>query len=181
LPLRRPRTAAADEQPLGARASHLLARFSPARDPAGAIYGTIITASTIVAAAEGVRHLWQIAATVAVTLLLYCIAHAYSRVLASSEGRVPSASAFAHELAVESTLLTACVLPLAVMVGAGLLGADDELAISIAVWLAVAMLFAWGLAAGRRVRSGAGVQLLSAAALGLIGVAIVALRILTGH
>lgn len=161
--------------------SHLLNRLNLAPDPAGAIYGTIITASTIVAAAEGVHHLGEIVATVATTLGLYALAHAYSRVVGSPVSGTPSWRAFLQEFAAESALLTACVLPLATMVIASLLGASLDLATSIAVWSAVAMLFIWGLVAARKAHRHIGLQFLSAVTLGLVGMAIVVLRVVTSH
>jgi hypothetical protein len=159
----------------------LLDRLNLAHDPAGAIYGTIITASTIVAAAEGVHDLVEIVGTVATTLGLYAVAHTYSRVLGGPEGGTPSWRVFVQEFATESAMLTACVVPLAVIVVASVLGAGLDLATSLAVWSAVAMLFLWGLVAARKAHRHVGLQFLSAAALGLVGVAIVFLRVLTGH
>jgi hypothetical protein len=151
------------------------------RDASGAIYGTIVTASTVVGVAEGVHHLRQIVVTVAATLALYAVAHAYSKVLGTSGRRIPSWSAFAHEFAVESPMLTACVLPLAAMVIAYLLGASLDLAADVALWSAVVMLFVWGLVAARKVHGDIALQLVSAAAYGFVGLGLVVLRAATGH
>ena len=159
----------------------MLSRLDIARDASGAIYGTLITASTMVGAAEGVHDLWEIAATVLVTLTVYTVAHAYAEVLGAPDGRVPSWAAVVHELAVESTMLTACVLPLAVMVGASLLGASLDEAVTAGACSAVAMLFVWGPVAARKVHAGAITQLVSAVAFGLLGLAIVALKVTTSH
>ncbi|HSR22110.1 MAG TPA: hypothetical protein VLW53_01055, partial [Candidatus Eisenbacteria bacterium] len=165
----------------GGAATGPLRRLDLERGASGAIYGTIITASTMVGVAEGVHHPRQIAVTVAVTLVLYAIAHAYSNVLGSPGGRAPSWGAFARELASEGPMLTACLLPLVVMAVLSLLGAGLDLAVEVALLSAVVTLFAWGLVAARRAHSGAVPQLLSAAAFGLVGLGIVGLRVATGH
>jgi positive regulator of sigma E activity len=148
-------------------------------DASGAIYGTIITASTIVGVTEGVHELWRIAITVVGTLALYSIAHAYARVLGGPVA--PSLRTFGRELAVESPMLSACVLPLLVMVVASLLGADLELAGAIALWSAAAMLFIWGFLAAQKASPGVVPQLVSGATFGLVGLGIVALRVVTSH
>lgn len=135
----------------------------------------------MVAVAEGVHRPRQIAVTVAVTLLLYAIAHAYSEVLGGPGGRAPSWGAFAHELASEGPMMTACVVPLVVMAILSLLGAGLDLAVEVALLSAVATLFVWGLVAARKVHRGTVPQLFSAAAFGLVGLAIVGLRVATGH
>lgn len=151
------------------------------RDASAAIYGTIITASTMVGVAEGVHDLWRIAATVVVTLAVYALAHAYCKVLGGPGDDPPSWAAFARELGAESPMLTACVLPLVVLVAVSLLGVGLDVDVVAALLSAVAMLFVWGLVAARRVRRGRLPQLLSAAAFGLLGLAIVALRTATAH
>jgi hypothetical protein len=151
------------------------------RDASGAIYGTIITASTIAAVSHGVGRLVEVDIVVAVTLGLYAVAHAYCHVLGGEEGGHPSVRAFSHELVEESTMATACVLPLLVMVVAGVLGAGIATAVWWGLWVAVAMLFFWGFVAARKVHTSVQAQALSAAGFGLVGVTIVALRVATSH
>jgi hypothetical protein len=151
------------------------------RDASGAIYGTIITASTIAALTHGVDRLLEVDIVVAVTLALYAVAHAYCHVLGGREGAHPSVRAFGRELVEESTMATACVLPLLVMVVAGLLGAGVATAVWWGLWMAVAMLFFWGFVAARKVQAGRSAQILSAAGFGLVGFTIVALRVATSH
>ena len=151
------------------------------RDASGAIYGTIITASTIAGLTHGISRLWQIDIVVAVTLGLYALAHAYCHVLGSGEGRDPSMRAFGRELLAESTMATACVVPLVVMALAGVLGAEVATAASWGLWVAAAMLFFWGFVAGRRVHTSVVAQVLTAAGFGMAGVIIVVLRVATSH
>ncbi|HXM56494.1 MAG TPA: hypothetical protein VOB72_13955 [Candidatus Dormibacteraeota bacterium] len=155
-------------------------RLGLERDASSAIYGTIITASTMVGVAEGVHDLGPIVATVVVTLVVYALAHAYCKVL-GGPADVPSWGAFARELGAESPMLSACVLPLLVLVAFSLLGSSLNVAVMAALLSAVGMLFLWGIVAARRARQGALPQLLSATVLGLLGLAIVVLRTTTAH
>jgi hypothetical protein len=159
----------------------LVGRFDPGRDASGMIYGTVITAATMVGAAEGSHDEGEIAATVAVTLLVYWIAHAYAVVLGGAHGASLSWKAAGRELAAESPMLAACFLPLAALIVASALGASFSLATSIAVWFAVALLFVWGLQAARRVHASLLPRVVSAGVFGLLGLGIVALRSMFVH
>src|ERR1700694_2744248 len=102
----------------------LLAYLAPTRDASGVIYGTIVTESTMVAAAEGTHHVLEVAVTVVVTLFLYWIAHAYAEVLGNSQVHVLSWTETWRELFAEWRMLAACVVPLAVLLIVTGLGAS---------------------------------------------------------
>src|SRR5579859_1701414 len=89
--------------------------FERWHNPSGTIYGTIVAASTILAAAEGTHDVAEIALTVVATLLLYWVAHAYAEVLGGAHSDVPFWLATRDELAAESSMMSACVLPLAAL------------------------------------------------------------------
>jgi hypothetical protein len=159
----------------------LRSHLDPGRDASGSIYGTIITAATIVGVAEGTHNVLDEAITVVATLVLYWIAHSYAQLLGRPRGGTPSWTAAWHELAAEWQMVAVCVLPLAGLLVAGLLGASFSLATSIALWLSVGLLFLWGLLAARRAGQGAGAQLLSSAVFAVLGIAIVVLKSLLVH
>lgn len=159
----------------------LLAEIDPARHAQGGIYGTIVTAATIASESEGPTSVGQIALATAVTLTLYWVAHAYAGVVASAHGQRRLWATAVSELAAESAMVTACFLPLAIMVVASLLGAGLDLATSIAVWFAAGLLLIWGFLAARRAKRGAGQQLLSGAVFGVLGLVIVGLKFALHH
>lgn len=159
----------------------LLEEVDPARHAQGGIYGTIVTAATIASESELPTSVGQIVLAVTLTLTLYWIAHAYAGVVASAHGQRHLWTTAVRELAAESAMLTACLLPLAIMVVASLLGAGLELATSIAVWFAAGLLLIWGFLAARRAKRRAGQQFLSGAVFGLLGMVIVGLKSASHH
>jgi hypothetical protein len=87
---------------------------------AGTVYGTIIVMATIAAGARTVEdHPWELAAAVAVSVIVLWIAHVYSNTLAESLQR-------GRRLA---------IAPVAALV----LGALEVLAIRTAIWLALGL------------------------------------------
>lgn len=159
----------------------LLAYLAPTRDASGVIYGTIVTGSTMVAAAEGTQHVLEVAATVVVTLFVYWIAHAYAEVLGSSQVRVLSWTETRRELFAEWRMPAACVVPLAVLLVASGLGASFDLATTTALWATAGLLFLWGLLAAQRARVSTGLAILSGLVYTALGVAIVALKLVLVH
>ncbi len=159
----------------------LVGNVHPGRDVTGMIYGTVVTAGTMIGSAESSHNELEIAVTVSVTLLIYWISHAYAAVLGGLGGSHPSWRAARRELAAESPMLIGCILPLVVLVVASSVGAGFNLSTSIAAWFTVALLFVWGYLAARRIHDEVGAQLATAAVFGLLGLGIVFLRNLFVH
>jgi hypothetical protein len=155
-------------------------RAVPLDNPAGAIYGTIITAALIAAESQTPVAVSEIVATVMVTLLVYWLAHAYADVLAIGikEERVPWMRPARRALGEEWPIVHASFAPLVVLLATYGLGASKDQAISIALWFTVFLLAGWGVLAGRR--SGLkGIGLVAAAILtGFCGLVIVVMKIL---
>lgn len=151
-------------------------RADHGHDATGIIYGTVITAGTMIGAAEASHNEGEIAATVVVTLVIYWIAHSYAAVLGGAHSASPSWRAAVRELVEESTIVVACVLPLAALILASWLGAGFGLSVSIASWFTMGLLFIWGYLAARRLHAKVGAQVVSALVFGLLGLGIVALR-----
>jgi hypothetical protein len=159
----------------------LAARLDPTRDISAVIYGTILTGATIVAVAEGTHNALEMAVTVVVTLMVFWVAHAYAEALGNPRGGVPSWVALEQELAAESPLVLACVVPLAALLVARALGASFDLATSVAVALSIALLFNYGLLSARRAHTRTAWQITAGMVYGLLGVVIFVLKITFVH
>jgi hypothetical protein len=159
----------------------IIAGIVPGRHASGAIYGTLVTAGTILAASEGAQDVVEVGITVVVTLALYWIAHAYAEVLGNADAVAPSWRVATRELAVESPMVAACVIPLAVLVAADIIGATFELAVTIGLCTTVGLLFLWGILAARRAELSRGWAVFSGVVYTLIGAAIVVLKLVLVH
>jgi hypothetical protein len=159
----------------------LLAYLAPTRDASGVIYGTIVTGSTIAAAAEGTESVLEVAASVVGTLLLYWFAHAYAEVLGNSQTRVLSWAETGRELAAEWRMVGACVVPLAVLLAFAGLGVGFQAATTIALWSSAGLLFLWGLLAAQRARASTTLAIVSGLIYTAIGIAIVVLKVVLVH
>jgi hypothetical protein len=158
-------------------------RIVPVRHASGAIYGTLVTAGTIVGASEGAhaQDVREVSLSVVVTLVVYWIAHAYAEVMGNAHDVRPSWKVAARELASESPMVGACVVPLAVLIIADLLGTGFELSITIGLCATVGLLFIWGILAARRAKLSRGWALGSGVLYTALGVAIVLLKVLVIH
>lgn len=127
----------------------------PSRNPASAVYGTVLAGSLI--AVEGARDdvdVLQLVAVVLVTQCVYWLAHTYSELVGGriSTGQRPRRGQVSHLLAEEWPLVSASFEPLAVLVIARALGASADAAVLAALWAGALMLAGWALLAGRRAR-----------------------------
>jgi hypothetical protein len=159
----------------------IVAYITPTRDASGVIYGTLVTAGTILGASEGAHDVVEVALTVVATLALYWIAHAYAEVVGHADVVAPSWPVAARELAVESRMVGACVLPLAILLLADLLGSGFAAATTIALWSTVGLLFIWGLLAARRAHLSRVWAVASGLLYTALGLAIVLLKIVLVH
>jgi hypothetical protein len=159
----------------------IIGRIFPARHASGAIYGTLVTAGTILGASEGAHDVVEVGITVVVTLTLYWIAHAYAEVIGNADRVAPSWRVATRELAVESRMVAACIVPLAVLVIADVLGAGFELAITIGLCATVGLLFIWGVMAARRAELSRAWAAISGLVYTLVAAAIVVLKLVLVH
>jgi hypothetical protein len=150
----------------------------------GYIYGTIVVLSTIVAGAKAYQeHVGHVAVLVAITTVVFWLAHVYAHALASSVSRDQhlSRAALTKIARRESSIIEAAAAP----IGALLLGYLGVVSPRAAVWLAVACglaaLVAQGFAFARVERlGGLGTLVIVAINLGL-GLALVGLKLLVSH
>jgi hypothetical protein len=159
----------------------IFGQIVPARHASGAIYGTLVTAGTILGASEGADNVVEVAVTVVVTLTLYWIAHAYAEVIGNADRVAPSWKVATRELAAESRMVAACIVPLVILVVADLLGASFELAVTIGLCATIGLLFIWGIAASRRAQLSRGWAVASGLVYTFLGAAIVILKLIVVH
>jgi len=160
-----------------------LVRSTRAAAIAGKVYGTVVVLGVIVASSPGETEPGLIAGLVAVTSVVFWLAHVYSQVLATSleRGRharwVDVRSTAGHE----ASVLVSAILPVAAL----LLGAFDVVRDATAVWLAVGagvgVLVGQALAYARIERFGVGATTLTVAVNLLLGLSLALLKALVAH
>ncbi len=157
------------------------ARTAGRRREAG-IYGTVITAAVL---AVGGNHLAvaPLAVTVVVTLAVYWLAEQYAALLAehTRAGRLPTAAEIRSSLGATWPMVTASFVPVGTLLLARLFRASSLTAAEIALGVAIVLLVWYGYAAGRAADlHGMRLGLVTGLA-GLLGVALVALKVLLEH
>ena len=150
-------------------------------NPARAIYGTILVMAVI----SGLSHDEDIGsakliAAVCATTLVFWIAHVYAEILGRRlEGEEQFAWASIRVvMRGEWPIVEAALLPvLALLVGVvGIV--DTDTAVNIAIGAGVVELFAWGIAAGRKLELSTGATVLAGVVNGALGLVIVLLKVL---
>jgi len=150
----------------------------------GAVYGSVLVASIVVAAAGDERlGLWKMMVIVATTSFVFWLAHVYAHTMGETlehEQRITLAAVRAVSRR-EWPLIQAATLPLIAL----LLGALHVVERATALWLAVtvpvASLFAWGIVYARRERMGAWGTLAVALITAAFGLVVIVLKIGVGH
>lgn len=152
----------------------------PARNPAGAVYGTV-TAGALLAAESGLRETYpETVGSLAVAVVLYWFAHSYADVLGlrlSKRGMLTWGELWQTFVQDWSIVRGAAAPVLAVLV-AWSVGAQQPVAVTAGTWAAVASLVVFELAAGLRSRAKAPEIALQVTAGGTLGLGILALRAL---
>jgi hypothetical protein len=148
-------------------------------DSAGAIYGTIAAMAVIAGAARGSSH-GRVLALAVGTVFVFWLAHVYAHALAHHlrgarrlEWPVVTAA-----MAEERTMLAAPALLFVLLALGGLHLLDPHLAVTLALWVGVAQLVAWGVAYARRLRWGWPTSLTAGVVNGAFGLVIVVLEVL---
>lgn len=148
-------------------------------NPAGLVYGTVTVAALLAAESARRETYVKTVVSVAVTLILYWLAHAYAEYAGH---RIEHEEHFAygglartavHEFAV----VIGAVIPLAVLLGCWAFGAALPAAVSAAIWTAIGTIVALELGIG--IRAGvSGGELVKQTLFGaLLGVLVIVLRI----
>jgi hypothetical protein len=143
---------------------------------AAGIYGVIVSAAVMAAA-----HAPSAVATavaVLVTLGIYWAAERYSRIVAERihQGHRPSRQALREQLTGGWEMVTASLIPLAVLLAVRLVGADLRTAVMWALATSTVLLCVAGWHVGRRGRLSTQERLLSSAIAGLMGLGLIGLK-----
>jgi hypothetical protein len=152
------------------------------RRRAAGIYGTIVTAAVIAAGGDTLSTA-GLEVAVLVTLIVYWLAEQYAEVLGehTEAGRLPSLSLIGSSLAATWPMVSASFVPLVALLVVRLLGASPSVAANTALGVTIAMLLIQGYVAGKAAGL-TGVRLVAVtAAAGLLGVAMVGLKVLIQH
>ena len=125
---------------------------SRAEQLAGGIYGTIVVGGLLAATGpDDDPEVWPTALWVAVTVVVFWLAHSWSLSIARrATGVEEERRGLRQTLAHHWPLVQAAFPPLAVMLIAAALGASDETAILLADISCVVLLAGWGIIVGRQ-------------------------------
>lgn len=124
------------------------------RNPAGAVYGTVVAGSVIAAESASEVHLPRLTVTVLATLALYWLAHTYAEIvdLRITRARRPLGHELREVVRDESAIVAASFSPLSVVLVARALGLSERTAVQVGLCSVVLELAGWALLAGRRSR-----------------------------
>lgn len=158
--------------------------FGSAGGIAGTVYGTIVVMATITAGSHGPEtDPWRLAIVVAVTVLVFWIAHVYSHALAESLergkrlDRAELAAIAVHELAIPA----AAIAPIAALVLGALEVLSEQKAIWSALGVGVLTLAVEGVRYASLEHMGRTGTVVSVSLNVFLGLVIVALKALVGH
>jgi len=149
-----------------------------ARQIAGGIYGTIVTAA-IMATVGTELPAYDQAIAVLITLTVYWIAHEYADLLGShiAGAEQPGWQDIRSALSASWTMVSASYLPLVVLLAATVAGASDNDADSAGLAAAGLELVLYALAAGRAASLGRRPQIVIAASAAGLGLAMIGLKV----
>jgi hypothetical protein len=128
--------------------------LEPEENPAGVIYGIVVTGALLAAESTRQENLVEAVGATSVTLVLYWLAHAYSKALGDrlESGHAWSAIQLLRIVGHEAALLKGAALPLVVLVVAALAGTGTPDAVLAALVATGLLLVVLELIAGRRAR-----------------------------
>lgn len=142
----------------------------------GTVHGTVVAASVLaVSAADGELSAIEVGGYVLATVAVFWLAHGWAHALGLRAAGRPNHGLF-DGLRNQLPVLESVVPPLAAVAVARILGATNETAISIAVWVCVGALTLLGAGVARREGSPPHRVAMTAAGCGALGLAMVALK-----
>ena len=169
-----------ERSPEDGYAERLAGWIVPQRNPAGAIYG-LITIGALLAAESGLRDTYpETVGSAAIAVVLYWFAHSYSDVLGLrlAERQPFSWGELWRTFGRDWAIARGSSMPLLALVVAWAAGASQATAVTAAVWVVVASLIAFELAAGILSRAKPRELVLEVLVGATMGLAILALRAL---
>ena len=164
--------------------SALPAREEDAERYAGAIYGTIVVAGVLVGTA-GASQAGSVDAVRAgvlalSTVVVFWLAHAWARTVARRATGLPVSGRW-EALRLQWPMLVSAIPPIVVMAAASTLGANDDDAVTAAVWSSVIILAAVGALVAHRENASRTQIVISALGSALLGALLVVLKALVQH
>ena len=121
-------------------------------NPAGAIYGAIVTAGLLAAEGAGRRRVTDLVISVAGTLLVFWLAHAYTDMMGGliTKGRSDGRPSLGRALREEWPIVESGLPPLLALVITRGIGAAVSTALTVALVVVVIEISGWAFLAGRR-------------------------------
>src|SRR5262245_33148314 len=149
-----------------------------AANPRGAIYGTIVAAA-VIAAAAGHEPLRLILGATIATLLVFWLAHVYADLLDHGLRQTGNdLKVIPAIMTRELSMLAAPALSILFLLLGALGLVDERLAVRLALWSSVVQLVGWGIDVGRRNGRAWPASLLAGVINGIFGVGIIVLEAL---
>jgi hypothetical protein len=153
----------------------------PTADFSSAVYGTLLVTSLVAVQARSDSSPEFVALSLVIGVAVFWLAEVWTGIVALRMHGPISWSDVRSVARVESPMLTAAVLPAAI-VALGMLDAVPvQVALDVALVVCIGQLFMWGLVVGRRLERGLPVALLVAGVDCLLGCVIVVLKVLVLH
>lgn len=154
--------------------------IEPENNPSRVVYGLLVTGAVLAAESAVDETMLQAVGSVAVTVVLLWVAHAYSYMLGermASGGRW-SPGTVVHAGVHEWPLIRGSIVPLVVLIISGLAGASTSAALLAALITAIALLVLFELIAGWRTRLPPAALVVQAAVGAVLGIGIIALKVI---
>jgi hypothetical protein len=155
----------------------------PSENPSGVIYGVIVIGALLAAESAGHEGYADTIASALIATALYWFAHAYASLLGrrlSAQERLTAAGLW-RALVKDWALVRGATIPLLALLCGWLTGASQQTAVTAALWSSVVFLVALELVAGVRSRASARELALETGAGALMGLAILAVKVLLHH
>jgi hypothetical protein len=153
----------------------------PAPDLSAAVYGTLLVTSLVAVQARSDSSPEFVVFSVLIGVGVFWLADVWTGLVALRMRGPISWSEVRSVARVESPMLTAALLPGAIVALGILRAVPVQAALDLALVVCIAQLFVWGLAVGRRLERGWPVALLVAGVDCLLGLVIVVLKVLVLH
>jgi len=150
------------------------------RNPAGAVYGTV-TVGALLAAESGLRDTYpETVGSLLLAVVLYWFAHSYADLLGLRLSRSSqlTGSELWHMFVQDWAIVRGAAAPLLTVIVAWIVGAQQSTAVTAGVWMAVASLIVFELAAALRSKASGPEIVLQVGAGVALGIGILALRAL---
>jgi hypothetical protein len=150
-------------------------------DLSAAVYGTLLVTSLVAVQARSDSSPEFVAVTLFIGVAVFWLADVWTGLVALRMRRPISWPDVWTVARVESPMLTAALLPAAIIALGMLDAVPVQVALDVALLVCIGQLFMWGLAVGRRRERGLPVALLVAGVDCLLGCVIVVLKVLVLH